>query len=90
MSLQGKEHEQPEELRHAMTSDMLLSIVGLLGIGAVVFAMWLFGPDDGLPHCESISSDRARLACYDRLAIPHPPPKGAFPPAQIELRERTQ
>jgi hypothetical protein len=69
--------------------NVLPVVLGLIGIGMVVCAMWALGPADGggpgerLAPCILIAADHARLACYDQIATLHPPAKGAFAPAQI-------
>jgi hypothetical protein len=75
--------------------NVLPVVLGLIGIGMVVCAMWALGPADGggpgerLAPCILIAADHARLACYDQIATLHPPAKGAFAPAQIH-REGSQ
>jgi hypothetical protein len=78
----------------AARGNVLPVVLGLIGIGAVVCAMWALGPAGGEPgerlaSCVPIVDDRARLACYDQIATLHPPAKGAFAPAQIH-REGSQ
>jgi hypothetical protein len=92
----GKRHEWSDESRDLPARDNVLPVVlGLLGIGVVVCAMWALGPayDSGhgerLAPCILIANDHARLACYDQIATLHPPAKGAFAPAQIH-REGSQ
>jgi hypothetical protein len=73
--------------------NVLPIVLGLIGIGVVVCAMWALGPFDGpserLAPCILVADDHARLACYDQIATLHPPAKGAFAPAQIH-REGSQ
>jgi hypothetical protein len=50
--------------------------------------VWAFGPsgsyqEDAFSHCAAIADDSARLACYDQLATPRPPAKGALAPVRI-------
>ena len=92
----GKRHEWLDEPRDLPARGNVLPVVlGLIGIGAVVCAMWALGPVDGggpgerLAPCILIANDHARLACYDQIATLHPPAKGAFAPAQIH-REGSQ
>lgn len=92
----GKRHEWLDEPRDLPARGNVLPVVlGLIGIGAVVCAMWALGPVDGggpgerLAPCILIADDHARLACYDQIATLHPPAKGAFAPAQIH-REGSQ
>jgi hypothetical protein len=96
VNLHGREHEWLIETHDALAYDNIFPpVLGLIGIGALVCAMWAFGPTDGgsgdgLARCLSIANDQARLACYDHLATPHPPAKGAFAPAQDQSREASQ
>jgi hypothetical protein len=83
-----------DELTDLPVRDNVLPVVlGLIGIGAVVFAMGALGPADGggpgerLASCLSIADHHARLACYDEIAAQHPPSRGAFAPAQIHREE---
>ena len=92
----GKRHEWLDEPPDFPARDNLLPVIlGLVGIGVVVSAMWALGPGDGggsgerLAPCVLIADEHARLACYDRIATLHPPAKGAFAPAQIH-REGSQ
>jgi len=75
--------------------NVLPVVLGLIGIGVVVCAMWALGPAEGggpgerLAPCILIADGHARLACYDQITTLHPPAKGAFAPAQIH-REGSQ
>jgi hypothetical protein len=75
--------------------NVLPVVLGLVGIGVVVCAMWASGPGEGggpgerLAPCILVADDHARLTCYDQIAVPHPPAKGAFAPAQTH-REGSQ
>jgi hypothetical protein len=74
--------------------NVLPVVLGLIGIGVVVCAMWALGPAEGGPGerlapCILIADGHARLACYDQITTLHPPAKGAFAPAQIH-REGSQ
>jgi hypothetical protein len=48
----------------------------------VVLALGLtdgqMGDGLSLPHCGAITNDHERLACFDKLAEPRPPARGAF------------
>ena len=86
----GKRHEWSDESWDLPARGNVLPVVlGLIGIGVVVCAMWALGPVDSggpgerLAPCILIAADHARLACYDQIATLHPPAKGAFAPAQI-------
>jgi hypothetical protein len=70
------------------SANLLPPALGLIGIGALAWAVWAFGFNDiysgaELVPCAAIASDPSRLACYDRIAAPHPPPKGALAPVRI-------
>jgi hypothetical protein len=72
----------------ATFGNLLPPILGLIGIGVLACATWAFGPTgerlgDELSHCAAIADDLVRLACYDHLALPQPPAKGAFAPRLI-------
>ena len=71
-----------------LSAYLLPPILGLIGIGALACAVWAFGFNDNYPevermHCAVIASDRSRLACYDQIASPHSPAKGALAPVRI-------
>ena len=90
----GKPHEWLDESGDLPArGNVLLFVLGLIGIGVVVCAMWALGPVDGgepgerLAPCILIADDHARLACYDQIATLHPPAKGAFAPAHIYSEE---
>ena len=96
MRYTGKRHEWLDEFRDLPArGNVLPFVLGLVGIGAVVFAMWALGPADGggpgerLAPCILIADDHARLACYDQITTLHAPAKGAFAPAPIH-REGSQ
>ena len=88
MSLYGKEREWFHETDDVPAyANVLPPVLGLIGMGVVVCAVWLLGSanggsDEGLTHCVSIVNERARLACYDQIAAPRQPAKGALAPAQ--------
>jgi len=69
--------------------NVLPVMLGLVGIGAVVCAVWALGlqtdrwTSEKLGSCVLIPDDHARLACYDDIAMFHQPAKGAFAPVQI-------
>ena len=74
--------------------NVLPVVLGLIGIGGGVCAMWALGPAEGGPGeriapCILIADGHARLACYDQIPTLHPPATGAFAPAQIH-REGSQ
>jgi hypothetical protein len=43
---------------------------------------------EALAHCAAMTEGPARLACYDHLASPHPPAKGALAPIGAYQREK--
>ena len=70
------------------SANLLPPVLGLLGIGVLACAVWAFGlngnySEDGFSHCVAVADDSARLACYDQLAAPHPPARGALAPVRI-------
>jgi hypothetical protein len=71
----------------AASGNLLPPILGLIGIGVLACATWALGPTGGgrlgdeLSHCAATADDLARLACYDHLAFPERPAKGAFAPS---------
>ena len=70
-----------QDERQAVSSNLFPPILGLLGIGALAFVGWALGMTGqmhGLSHCNSITNEHARLICYDKLAAPRQPAKGAF------------
>ena len=64
-------------------SNLFAPILGLVAIGLLACTVWALGLSDsqvadGVSRCGAIANERARLACYDKLAEPHPPARGAF------------
>ena len=77
------------------SSNLFPPILGLVGIGLLACMVWALGLSesplaDGLSHCAAITDGPARLACYDKLATPHPPAKGAFGFLHTPPQERSQ
>jgi hypothetical protein len=74
-----------------LSANLLPPVLGLVGIGALACAVWAFGLNANyggeLVHCAVITNDPARLACYDQLATPHPPARGALAPVRIHPPE---
>jgi hypothetical protein len=73
--------------------NLIPPLLGLIGIGALVYIMSALGlppglGSDGLSHCADITDGRARLVCYDQAARPHSPAKGALAPVGTHERER--
>jgi hypothetical protein len=90
-----RQHEWLDESGELPAVGNVLPVVlGIIGIGVVVCAMWVLGPPAGggagakLTPCVAIADDHARLACYDQIAALHQPARGAFAP-QI-VREGSQ
>lgn len=89
-----------DDARHSASEDrpdsanLLAPILGLIGIGALVYAMSALGLSDSpsadaLSRCAAIADGHARLICFDQLASPRPPAKGALAPFGAHQRERS-
>jgi hypothetical protein len=68
-------------------------LLGLLVIGAVVYLLSAAAPPGGqaggeLSSCATIANEHDRLACFDRLATPTAPAKGAVAPFGSQAGER--
>ena len=75
-----------------LSANLLPPVLGLIGIGALACAVWAFGFNGSysgleLVRCAAITSDPSRLACYDKIAAPHPPAKGALAPVHLSPPE---
>jgi hypothetical protein len=73
--------------------NLIPPVLGLIGIGVLVYLMSVFGmPDspssEALSHCAAMTDGHARLACYDQLASPQQPAKGALAPVGAYQREK--
>lgn len=75
------------------SANLLAPLLGLIGIGALVYAMSVLGlfdsPTDALSRCAAISDSHTRLTCFDQLASPRPPARGALAPLGAHQRERS-
>jgi hypothetical protein len=77
----------------AVSGNLFPPILGLLGIGLLAFAGWalgMTGQSDELSRCNPIANDQARLACYDKVAVPRQPAKGAFGFLPQDPQERSR
>jgi hypothetical protein len=87
--------DDSEQLKGAderpVSGNLIPPMLGLIGIGLIALGVWAFGlPDNqsgALPQCAAITDDRGRLDCYDQLAAPHQPAKGAIAPLHTRPRE---
>ena len=76
-------------------TNLLPPVLGLVGIGVVACAVWAIGLNgnysgDELLRCSAISDDPVRLACYDQLARPHDPKRGALAPVRAYPPEESK
>jgi hypothetical protein len=79
----------------AVSGNLFAPILGLVGISLLACMVSALGladrqSGDALSHCGSIPNDRTRLACYDKLAGPRHPAKGALAPLHRNQYEQTQ
>ena len=78
-----------------VSGNLVPPMLGLLGIGLIALGVWAFGlPDNqsgnALSQCAAMTDDRDRLGCYDQLAAPHQPAKGAIAPLHMRSKEDSQ
>jgi hypothetical protein len=78
-----------------VSGNLIPPILGLVGIGLLTWGAWVLGlidnpSGDRFSHCAAITDDHARLACYDKLSIPHQPAKGAVAPFRTHAQEEPQ
>ena len=69
-------------------ANLLPPVLGLMGIGVLACGVWASGLDDHSSgeerlRCSRITDDLGRLACYDQLAMPREPAKGALAPVRM-------
>jgi hypothetical protein len=86
----GSQAEDPP-----LFANLLPPVLGLIGIGVLACAVWAFGLSDNysgeeLLRCSAIGDGSARLACYDQLAMPHEPAKGALAPLRLNPPEESR
>jgi hypothetical protein len=72
----------------SVSANLFPPVLGLIGIGVLACAVWALGlsgnySGDEFLHCSTITDGPARLACYDQVATPHEPAKGALAPLRI-------
>jgi len=87
--------ERTIEVDEPVSNNLIPPILGLLGIALLACGMWVIGVSDNpsggaLSQCSAIAEDGARLHCYDQIATPHQPAKGAVAPLRIHPREDLQ
>ena len=62
--------------------NVLPPILGLIIIAVFVFGISVLGwHERNISSCAEITEREARLSCYDNLAVPQRPAKGAFAPS---------
>jgi|tagenome__1003787_1003787.scaffolds.fasta_scaffold20912540_2 hypothetical protein len=84
-------HEKNEQ--QTVSANRFPLILVLVGFSLLVLVGWslgLSGELDDLTRCGAITHDEARLACYDKLAVPQQPAKGALGFLQTERPEKAQ
>jgi hypothetical protein len=70
--------------------NVLPPVLGLIVIALFVFGISAVGwHERNESNCAEIAENDARLSCYDRLAIPQPPAKGAFVPPYNQPSENS-
>jgi hypothetical protein len=87
------DQDDSQETAGTPSVNLIPPLLGLIGIGALVYIMSAFGlppglGSDDLSHCADIADGRARLVCYDQFVRPHSPAKGALAPVGSHERER--
>jgi hypothetical protein len=87
--------ELPNGTDQTVSGNLIPPILGLLGIGLLACAVWIFGLSDNssgnaFSQCAAITDDRARLGCYDQHVTPLQPAKGAVAPLHTRSKEDSQ
>ena len=96
MTSHDEAHDPGNRAEDPPVSDNLLPpVLGLMGIGVLACAVWAFGLNgnysgEELSRCSVITDGPARLACYDQLAMPHEPARGALAPVRINPPEESK
>lgn len=90
----GRNHGNPAE-DPPFFENLLPPVLGLVGIGVLTCAAWAWGLNDKYSreepwNCSVITNDPARLACYDQLAMPQHPAKGALAPVRTRPAEESK
>jgi hypothetical protein len=87
-----KPHHNRSEQQAVSANRFPLTLV-LVGVGLLVLVGWslgLTGELNDLTRCGALTNDEARLTCYDKLAVPQQPAKGALGFLQPEPSEKPQ
>jgi hypothetical protein len=76
-------HRTPARENLPDSSNVVTPLVGLFVIALIALVMWGLGLSEGplqveLAQCAAQKDSAPRLACFDKLAAPHQPAKGAF------------